>query len=112
MATFSKIKAQSSKLKTSSNLQVSDLKESWKDRDLELGVWSFRQASTPAPEFALRPSAKHRSDARCSLSPRAGHYPQVVRLDTGAVLSAREDRWVPVPKGQSRIAPDLLTRWK
>jgi hypothetical protein len=34
-----------------------------------------------------------------------GHYPQVVLLDTGSALSAREDRCVAaVPKGQSRIA--------
>src|SRR5207244_1111008 len=34
----------------------------------------------------------------------AGHYPQVVLLHTGAVLSAREDRCFGVPQGQSRIA--------
>src|SRR5438034_1210133 len=45
--------------------------------------------------FALTPS----------LSPRsAGHYRRVVLLDTRAVLSAREDRCVGVPQGQSRIA--------
>src|SRR5436190_15573785 len=45
--------------------------------------------------FALTPS----------LSPRsAGHYRRVVLLDTRAVLSARADRCVGVPKGQSRIA--------
>jgi len=45
--------------------------------------------------FALTPA----------LSPRsAGHYRRVVLLDTRAVLSAREDRCVGVPKGQSRIA--------
>ena len=33
-----------------------------------------------------------------------GHYPQVLLLDTGAVLAAREDRCFAVPKGQSRIA--------
>jgi len=39
-----------------------------------------------------------------TLSPSAGHYPQVVLQDTGAVLSSREDRCFAVPKGQSRIA--------
>src|SRR5437867_6453652 len=29
-----------------------------------------RLSITPAPEFAQRPSAKHQSDACCSLSPR------------------------------------------
>src|SRR5882724_11448657 len=33
-----------------------------------------------------------------------GHYPRVVLLDTGAVLSAWEDRCIAVPKGQARIA--------
>ena len=33
-----------------------------------------------------------------------GYYPQVVRLDTGAVLSAGKDRCFAVPKGQARIA--------
>src|SRR5438552_9317322 len=44
-----------------------------------------------------------------TLSVRAGHYPQVVLLDTGAVLSAREDRSFGVPKGQSRIAQRFNT---
>src|SRR6266516_4926364 len=30
--------------------------------------------------------------------------PQVVLLDTGGALSAREDRYLAVPKGQARIA--------
>jgi len=33
-----------------------------------------------------------------------GHCPQAARLDTGAVLSAEEDRCLPAPKGQARIA--------
>src|SRR6266496_651235 len=66
-AGFSKFKAQSSKLKTSSNPQVSELQESWKDRDLELGVWNFRQAAIPATEFAQRPLAKHQPNACFSL---------------------------------------------
>src|SRR5437773_5137765 len=45
--------------------------------------------------FALTPVPSPRS---------AGHYRRVVLLDTRAVLSAREDRCVGVPKGQSRIA--------
>jgi hypothetical protein len=43
-------------------------------------------------------------------APQAGHYPQVVLLDTGAAFSAWEARCFGVPKGQVRIAPDLLTR--
>jgi hypothetical protein len=34
---------------------------------------------------------------------KAGHYPQVGLLDTGAVLSARADRCFVVPEGQARI---------
>jgi hypothetical protein len=33
-----------------------------------------------------------------------GHYPQVGRLSTGAVLSAGEDRCIAVPKGRLRPA--------
>jgi hypothetical protein len=39
-----------------------------------------------------------------ALSLGAGHYPQVILLDTGAVLSSWDDRWLTVPKGQARIA--------
>src|SRR2546422_807261 len=38
------------------------------------------------------------------LSQETGHYPQVLLLYTGAVLSAREDRCFAVLKGQLRIA--------
>jgi hypothetical protein len=37
------------------------------------------------------------------LPSKAGHYPQVLVLDTAAVLSAWEDRCFAVPKGQARI---------
>src|SRR5438067_3123258 len=39
------------------------------------------------------------------LSQETGHYPQVLLLDTGAILSAREDRCFAVPKG--RLNPTL-----
>ena len=51
----------------------------------------------------------------CSPSPRslplrAGHYPQVVPLDTAAVWSEWENRCLAVPKGQTRIAqPSVST---
>src|SRR5436190_14252190 len=44
-------------------------------------------------------------DSSLPLCPGAGHYPKVVLLYTGVVLSAREDRCFGVPKGQSRISP-------
>jgi hypothetical protein len=69
-----------------------------------------------------------RGDPRCAvrwfLSPhpsllswRAGHYPQDVLPDTGAVLSAWEDRCFAVPKGQARIAQRFnagfdVKRWR
>ena len=52
------------------------------------------------PRCAVRWFLSHPSP----LSWRAGHYPQDVLPDTGAVLSAWEDRCFVVPKGQARIA--------
>ena len=48
----------------------------------------------------------------CALpSPGAGHYPQVIRLDAGAILSAREEGCFAVPQGQSRISPLMRGPW-
>ena len=114
--TEGRVKTPNTKLQTPEKLQNSSSNSAPAPGELRLGCrdslraccWGIgisRMALPRGEPFKLPGDA-----AGCSLSPSAGQYRRVVLVDTGAVLSAREDCCFAVPKGQSRISP-AFQRW-